>query len=273
MNVPCSPKCDGFMAASNKTDASIGAVDIPHEGLEEYDNIWQKVRSMWSYVYDNYYEKYDWFHIGGDDLYLIIENLRLYLESEEILTAQNGGIYLPSGDEKTQTPLFLGRRFKYLGDPNDIFNSGGSGYTMNKAALKLLVVDGFPNYFPHLKTFSEDTMVARILRKMGVYPYDTKDEEGGERYNPFEVRMYDSWLVDMIELFLMFVNPSRSNSLVTTGGTDHRQISAKTGTPSIQSMSNGAKNTVRNEVWPTTISRKRRTNDSLLCCITSALNK
>ena len=27
-------------------------------------NIWQKVRSMWSYVYDNYYEKYDWFHIG-----------------------------------------------------------------------------------------------------------------------------------------------------------------------------------------------------------------
>jgi glycoprotein-N-acetylgalactosamine 3-beta-galactosyltransferase len=188
----CSPGCDGFMVGSNKTDVSIGAVDIPHEGPEEYNNIWQKVRSMWSYIYDNYYDKYDWFHIGGDDLYLIVENLRLYLESDEIRTAQNGGIYLPSGDEKLQTPLFLGRRFKYMGDPNDIFNSGGSGYTMNKAALKLLVVNGFPNYFPHAHTFSEDTMVARIFKKMDVYPYDTKDEEGGERYNPFDVSRHDS---------------------------------------------------------------------------------
>ena len=183
------------MVGSNKTDVSIGAVDIPHEGPEEYNNIWQKVRSMWGYIYDNYYDKYDWFHIGGDDLYLIVENLRLYLESEEIQAAQTGGIYLPSGDEKMQTPLFLGRRFKYLGDANDIFNSGGSGYTMNKAALKLLVVNGFPNYFPHAHTFSEDTMVARIFKKMGVHAYDTKDEEGGERYNPFDVSRHDSRFV------------------------------------------------------------------------------
>jgi len=59
------------MVASNATNPSLGTVNIPHEGPEEYRNIWQKVRSMWSYVYDNYYEKYDWFHIGGDDLYLV----------------------------------------------------------------------------------------------------------------------------------------------------------------------------------------------------------
>ena len=73
------------MVGSDKTDVSIGAVNILHEGPEEYNNIWQKVRSMWSYIYDHYYDKYDWFHIGGDDLYLIPENLRLYLESEEIV--------------------------------------------------------------------------------------------------------------------------------------------------------------------------------------------
>ena len=78
------------MVGSTKTDPSIGTVNIVHEGPEEYKNIWQKVRSMWSYIYDNYYERYDWFHIGGDDMYLLVENLRLYLESEEILTAQNG---------------------------------------------------------------------------------------------------------------------------------------------------------------------------------------
>jgi len=181
----CRPKCDGFMVGSTKTDRALGTVEIPHEGPEEYNNIWQKVRSMWSYIYDNYYENYDWFHIGGDDLFLIVENLRLYLESEEIKTAANGGIYLPYGNETMQTPLFLGRRFAYMGDMDDIFISGGSGYTMNKAAFKLLVTEGFPNYFPHAHTFSEDTMGARIFKKFDVLPYDTKDETGGERYMPF----------------------------------------------------------------------------------------
>jgi glycoprotein-N-acetylgalactosamine 3-beta-galactosyltransferase len=81
--------------------------------------------------------------------------------------------------------LFLGRRFAYTGDMNDIFNSGGSGYTLNKAALKTLVVKGFPQYFPNAVTFSEDTMVARVFRHFGVFPYETKDDAGGERYMPF----------------------------------------------------------------------------------------
>lgn len=110
--------------------------------------------------------QYDYFHIGGDDLYLIVENLRLYLESDEIQLASNGGRYLPDGTEDTQTPLFLGRRFAENGDRDRMFISGGSGYTMNKAALKTLVVDAFPQCFPHMHTFSEDVMVAACLRKV-----------------------------------------------------------------------------------------------------------
>ena len=112
--------------------------------------------------------QYDYFHIGGDDLYLIVENLRLYLESEEIQLASNGGQYLPDGTEDSQVPLFLGRRFAEGGNRERMFISGGSGYTMNKAALKTLVVDGFPQCFPHMKTFSEDVMVATCLRKVRV---------------------------------------------------------------------------------------------------------
>ena len=40
------PRCDGFMAASNLTDASLGAVNLWHEGPEIYGNMWLKVRSM-----------------------------------------------------------------------------------------------------------------------------------------------------------------------------------------------------------------------------------
>lgn len=94
---------------------------------------------------------------------MIIENFRYYLESEEVRTAANGGIYLPFGNETMQTPLLLGRRFAYMGDRNNIFPSGGSGYTMNKAALKSLVVNGLPNYFPHMHTFSEGKFLARTF--------------------------------------------------------------------------------------------------------------
>merc|ERR1740123_743310 len=72
------------------------------------------------------------------------------------------------------------------GNDRRIFNSGGSGYSMNRAALKALVVDAFPTCMPHLKTFAEDVMVAQCFRnKLNVFPYDTKDEEGSERYMPF----------------------------------------------------------------------------------------
>ena len=36
-----------------------------------------QVRSIWLYVYTHYFDDYDYFYIGGDDLYVIVENLRL----------------------------------------------------------------------------------------------------------------------------------------------------------------------------------------------------
>eukprot|EP00970_Alexandrium_tamarense_P006222 scaffold1054_cov281-Alexandrium_tamarense.AAC.7 len=202
-----SQKCDGFMVVSNKTDMILGTVNIPHEGLESYDNIYQKVgpicvsergecllvsttpllirrcvRSIWAYIYDNYYDVYDYFHIGGDDLYLIVENLRHYLESEEIQLASNGGQFLPNGYESTQMPLFLGKQLSEYGNKDKLYLGGGSGYTLNKAALKSLVVHGFPSCFPHEKTSAEDMMVSKCFEKIGIFPYDSKDETGAERY-------------------------------------------------------------------------------------------
>jgi glycoprotein-N-acetylgalactosamine 3-beta-galactosyltransferase len=179
-------KCDGFMVGSNKTDVSLDAVDIPHSGPEIYRNMWQKVRSMWSYVYDNYYDKYDWFHIGGDDMYVLVENLRLYVESDEIQMAANGGTYLPSGEETLQTPLFLGRRLAFDGKMSRIYNTGGPGYTLNKAALKLLVTSGWGSD-PDRQTYAEDVFVSRALLDKGVMAYDTKDETGAERYMHYPV--------------------------------------------------------------------------------------
>ena len=74
---------------------------------------------------------------GGEDMLVIPENLRLYLESDEIVQASRR----MTQDDNSQMPLFLGGRLAFEGDPNMVFNQGGGGYTLNKAALKTLFIE------------------------------------------------------------------------------------------------------------------------------------
>ena len=52
--------CDGFFAASNATDKTVGAWNLAHPGPESYDNMWNKVLYMWLYVYEHYMLDFDW---------------------------------------------------------------------------------------------------------------------------------------------------------------------------------------------------------------------
>lgn len=117
------------------------------------------------------------------DLYLLVENLRLYLESKEIQALSSGG-----GVNKTmQYPLSLGLPFLEDGRELTQFNTGGSGYTLNKAALKYLVVKT-PSTYLRRKTSAEDVMVSSVLAKVaGVPVIDTRDEYGDQRYHHCEV--------------------------------------------------------------------------------------
>uniref|UniRef100_A0A7S2FZ30 Hexosyltransferase n=1 Tax=Octactis speculum TaxID=3111310 RepID=A0A7S2FZ30_9STRA len=69
-----------------------------------------------------------------------------------------------------------------------MFNSGGSGYVLNQAALDILAdnIVKNPQCQPHLRGFFEDVMVARCLKRIaGLVPYDTRDARGRERFLPF----------------------------------------------------------------------------------------
>jgi len=164
-----------------------------HRHMSVYQRKWLRVRSLWALIYDNYYQDYDWFFFGGDFVFVLVENLRNYLESDEIQAAANYGgrrVPLPSASsDNQQYPLFLGRRFDLGGgnhQKHDVYNAGASGYVINKAALKLFVVDGgnVPDALalPQKHTSGVDLMIARLFRRFGVYPYDTKDDAGGERF-------------------------------------------------------------------------------------------
>ncbi|CAN0414779.1 unnamed protein product, partial [Laminaria digitata] len=125
-------RCDGFIAFSDVVDRDVPTFKIKHEGPEEWDNMWQKSRAIWKYINFHYKGDYDWFIMGGDDIFLIVENLRKYLLSAEIDEAAGG---LVNGGTN---PMYLGRRFKANGNADRVFNSGGAAYALNQASLALL---------------------------------------------------------------------------------------------------------------------------------------
>lgn len=160
------------MAATLYSEVASGTVHIPHIGEESYDNMWQKVRSMWSYVHDNFIDSYDFFHIGGDDTFVIVENMRSFLQSKKVVEDSGGSSY--------PHPLYIGFP---VGNKKKYYNGGGSGYTLNKAALRLLVQEAFPICSPFAIVSSEDRFVGNCFRKFNIAGYDTRDAYGELRYN------------------------------------------------------------------------------------------
>eukprot|EP00903_Cladosiphon_okamuranus_P008045 g7759.t1 len=185
-------RCDGFVAFSDKVDLSVPSFKIKHEGPEEWNNMWQKSRAIWKYIDRHYKDDFDWFVLGGDDIFIIVENLRKYLLSAEIKKAaggfENGG----------KIPMYLGRRFRPKGNDERIFNSGGAAYVLNQASLGLLAAHlDDPACYAHQKCSWEDVNVAGCLRQQGVVAFDTRDALGRERFHPFTPGQHLSYQIPL----------------------------------------------------------------------------
>ena len=179
-----APKCDGFLAASNLTDPSIGAVNLLHEGPELYQNMWLKVRAIWQYVYENYANDFDFFQIGGDDHYVIPENLR-YLVST--------GSW--KGPWNQSQPLYLGSSVLDFPRTDSRYCGGGAGYTLNRVALKLLVEELLDTHHckPHLQASDEDRIIGKCFRSVGISCMDTNDDLQETRYHGSRVDFHAKW--------------------------------------------------------------------------------
>ncbi|GFH62194.1 hypothetical protein CTEN210_18670 [Chaetoceros tenuissimus] len=189
-------QCDGFFAASNKTDLTIRAIDLVHNGPEAYSNMWQKVRSMWMYAHDNFLNDFDYFHISGDDSYVVIDNMKNYLQGEEIEQLLQGYIdnFSRPYFEKTKKwknmknghkrPLLLGIP---LIKGKDIFPQGGGGYTLNREALKQIGKKNGPlqTLLADKVDSREDAFIAALLGAEDTYVSDTRDKTGAFRYIPY----------------------------------------------------------------------------------------
>jgi glycoprotein-N-acetylgalactosamine 3-beta-galactosyltransferase len=117
---------------------------------------------------------FDYFLLGGDDMFYIIENLKYYLNSEEV-----------RGEAARGKGIYIGRKFQPPGQK--IFNSGGAGYILDKVSLKLLGDNlDAPSCHPKQVGFWEDVNIASCLKVSNdIDPYDTRDSLKRERFHPF----------------------------------------------------------------------------------------
>ena len=92
-------------------------------------------------------------------------------------------------------PLFLGGSLA-LNEKRRYCN-GGSGYTLNRAALKLLVEELFPTprCMPHWPASYEDRLVASCFRSVGIQCMDTNDEHNETRYHTWNADQHAAWRI------------------------------------------------------------------------------
>ena len=154
--------CDDTIYASNVSDPTLrGSIRMVHNGPEAYGNMWQKIRTMWEMAA---LTDYEWFHMSGDDTVLLVGNLRRYLST---LNPSN--------------PYYLGRRFVL---PSGLVFNSGASYVLNRAALDAWMRVRH-ECSPHKVTSAEDVEMGACLKRVGIDASDTRDENGRERFHPF----------------------------------------------------------------------------------------
>jgi hypothetical protein len=188
--------CDGYLAFSNVTDVAANTLQLESTRAsrpERYSEMWFKTQLIWTFLYrtPEIFDYFDYFFLGGDDLYCVVDNLRQLLNDAEILEYLSSFPFGPPGMDEAENchggiaPLYLGR-LAY--DHAIRYNSGGAGYVLNRAALKALSlllngsdvssvsegsIDKFGdvNCLNHFSTSMEDVMVSYCLAQAGIEPF------------------------------------------------------------------------------------------------------
>lgn len=161
-------RCSKILFMSSETDSS-GSLPVVNLSVSEgRDNLWAKTKEAFKYVFDHHISDYDWFAKLDDDTYLVVENLRYFLQ-----------------DKDPNKPLYFGRRFKPYVDQG--YMSGGAGYVLSKEAVRRFAEKAVKDT-EHCRGDAggaEDLEMGKCLQAVGVEAADTRDELGRERFHPF----------------------------------------------------------------------------------------
>ncbi|KAJ1347342.1 hypothetical protein KIN20_002378 [Parelaphostrongylus tenuis] len=150
---------DNFFSDNNIPYSTVFA-GIPNS----YYNLFYKSRYAFYYI-DHYISKdFDWYMKADDDTYVVVEHLRDYLSTLD-----------------PNKPYYLGYILKpYL---EHGYNAGGAGYVLSRAAVKIFNEILYENETLCPDNIYEDVGIGRCLESVGIFPHDTRNSRGQNRFN------------------------------------------------------------------------------------------
>ncbi|KAF1785016.1 Fringe-like [Phytophthora cactorum] len=156
-------KCDKLLFMSDIEDLSVPTVQIVAPPLHE--TLWQKHREIVRLLVREYSEdQFDWVFKCDDDTFLIMENLKTYLNTPEIRAVSEDGPMLKVKQETKK-------------DGGLLYTPGGGGYAMNWAYLKKLEAAFDEPFCLPNEVVPDDWAISFCMRHFGVIPLDTRDEK------------------------------------------------------------------------------------------------
>uniref|UniRef100_A0AC35UA37 N-acetylgalactosaminide beta-1,3-galactosyltransferase n=1 Tax=Rhabditophanes sp. KR3021 TaxID=114890 RepID=A0AC35UA37_9BILA len=160
-------RCNKYLFVSSVEDPDLPSIGIKVK--ESRNTLFAKIKFGMKYVYKNYYQKYDWFLRIDDDSYVIMENLRMFLLTQN-----------------TSEPAVHGFRFHSMmkGSKKGLVH-GGAGTVISKEGLKRLVTESFPNPTKCRQDGGglDDRELSFCLEMVGVYPSDTRDYKDRQMFH------------------------------------------------------------------------------------------
>ena len=157
-------RCNILLFASDHKNNEFPTIDI--NVTEGRSHLTMKTMKTFDYVYKHHYNDADWFIKADDDTYVILENLRYLLSSEN-----------------TSQPVYFGHLYMY--HMKQGYNAGGSGYVLSREALRRFATR--EKGVCQEDRGAEDIEIGRCLETLGVVPGNTLDANGHSRFHPSPV--------------------------------------------------------------------------------------
>ena len=155
-------RCNKLLFMSDQNDSELPAIKLNVQTGREH--LTAKTMQSFDLAFQKHLNDYDWFMKADDDTYVILENLRYMLSTED-----------------PDKPVFFGHHFKTI--VRQGYFSGGGGYVISREALKRFgkrkKSDCAEDYG------AEDVEFGRCMEKLGVKTGDSRDAMGRSRFHCF----------------------------------------------------------------------------------------
>lgn len=153
---------------------------VKFDFTDKYNYLWLKTKTAFKYIVKNYNYQFDWIYKMDDDTFVIMENVKLFLQ-----------------DKKSSDLVYYGCEYSALAPKG--YNAGGPGYIMSFKVAELFI-KALSMGKCSKSTVPEDSEIASCLHQMDVITADTRDSHGRFRFVPFRTDLF----MDPTKLFAKY---------------------------------------------------------------------